>query len=200
MTRKRSHGISRATFAATIVIVSGGIAFGQQGHSGMAANPKPAQTAVPQHQHDMSSMSGMKHDPHQALAMAYEANLEIFAKALRQEATQAKTVNPEFARAAVAEMKRDFERMEQHHQDHMKTMDDSMKAQMAGMMKPMDAHHTAIQEHLAALDKEVQGSAPDSGSVSKHVAEILKHCDDMTRMHAGMMEHKMAAPKAQPKN
>ena len=123
-----------------------------------------------------------------------------FAKALRQEAAGAKTVSPEFARAAVAEMKRSFDQMQQHHQAHMKTMDEKMKAQMAGMMKQMDAHHSAIQEHLAALDKEVQTSAPDAKSISTHVAEILKHCDGMSKMHAGTMEHNMAGPQGHKMN
>jgi hypothetical protein len=77
----------------------------------------------------------------------------------------------------------------------MKTMDEKMKAQMADMMKQMDAHHSAIQKHLAALDKEVQTSAPDSKNISKYVAEILKDCDAMPKMHGGAMEHKMAGPK-----
>ena len=139
-------------------------------------------------------MMAMANEPHHVLAMAYKDNLVTFAKALRQETAKAKTVNPEFARAAVAEMKRSFDRMQEHHQDHMKTMDDKMKAQMADMMKQMDTHHSAIQEHLAALDKEVQTSAPDAKSISNHVAEILKQCDGMANMQGGSMEHKMAAP------
>ena len=144
--------------------------------------------------HDRMMMN-MANEPHHVLAMAYKDNLVSFAKALRQEAAKAKMVNLEFARAAVAEMKRSFDQMQEHHQDHMKTMDDKMKAQMADMMKQMDAHHSAIQEHLAALDKEMQTSAPDAKSVLNHVAEILKQCDGMAKTHGGPMEHKMAGPK-----
>lgn len=140
-------------------------------------------------------MMNMANEPHHVLAMAYKDNLMNFAKALREQAAKAKTVDLEFARAAVAEMKRSFDQMQEHHQDHMKTMDETMKTQMADMMKQMDAHHSAIQEHLAALDKEVQTSAPDAKGISTHVAEILKQCDGMAKMHGGSMEHKMAGPK-----
>ncbi len=58
----------------------------------------------------------------------------------------------------------------------------------------MDAHHSAIQERLAALDEEVQTSTPEAKSISNHIAEILRHCDGMAKMHGGSMEHKMAGP------
>ena len=140
----------------------------------------------------MMDTSAMKQEPHHVLAMAYKENLENFAKALRHEAGQTKPINPEFARAAVAEMKRSFDQMQEHHQDHMKTMSDQMKAQMADLTKQMDAHNAAIGEYLAALDKEVQTAAPDAKSVLKDVDGILKNCDEMSTMHAGAMDHKMA--------
>lgn len=182
--KKLSCVVTLATIAATILIVSGAAAISQQGHSGM-----------PQHQQGMMDMSAMKHEPHHLLAMAYKDNLVNFAKALRQEAAGAKTVNPEFARAAVAEMRRSFDQMLEHHQDHMKTMDEKMKAQMADIMMQMHAHHAAIGEHLAALEKEVQAAAPDAKRVSEHVTEILKQCEGMSKMHGGTKEHEMAAPK-----
>jgi hypothetical protein len=195
MMKKLSYVVTFLTIAATILIVSGAAAISQQEHGGMPPSSKQSQGKMPQHQQNMMGMSAMKEEPHHMLAMAYQDNLVTFAKALRHEANQTKPLNPEFARAAVAEMKRSFDQMQQHHQDHMKTMDEKMKAQMADMMKQMDAHHSAIQEHLVALDKEVQTSAPDAKGVSEHVAEILKHCDGMSKMHTGTMEHKMVAPK-----
>lgn len=195
MTKKLSYLVALATFAATILTVSGAAAISQQGHSGMPSSSKPSQGTMPQHQHGMMDMSAMKQEPHHVLAMAYKDNLVNFAKALHHHAAMAKTVNAEFARAAVAEMRRSFDQTQQHHQAHMKTMDEKMKAQMADMMKQMDAHHAAIQEHLTALDKEVQTSAPDSKSISTHVAELLKHCEGMSKMHGGAMDHKMAGPK-----
>jgi len=197
MMKKLSCVVSFATIAVTILLVSGAAAISQQGQSGTTPSSKQSQSAMPQHQHPqgMMDMSAMKQEPHHLLAMAYRDNLVNFAKALRHEANRTKPINLEFARAAVAEMKRNFDQMQQHHQDHMKTMDEKMKAQMAEMMKQMDAHHSAIQEHLAALDKEVHTSAPDSKSISNHITEILKQCEGMGKMHGGPMEHKTAAPK-----
>lgn len=185
--RKPSHVVTFATIAATILIASGAAAISQHDMSKMPESGKKSQGKM--------AMSAMKQEPHHLLAMAYKDNLVTFAKALQHEASQTKPINPEFVRAAVAEMKRSFDQIQAHHQDHMKTMDDKMKAQMAGMLKQMDAHHAAIQEHLAALDKEARTSAPDAKNISTHVAEILKQCDGMTKMHGATMDHKMAAPK-----
>jgi leucyl aminopeptidase (aminopeptidase T) len=195
-----SDVVTLAAIAATLLIVSAAPAICQQGHGDMPSHGAQPQGATPPHQHDMMEMSAMHQEPHHVLAMAYRDNLVSFARALQHQAGQAKTVDPEFARAAVAEMKRSFNQMEQHHQDHMKTMDDTMKAGMADTMKQMDAHNAAIKEHLAELDHDVHTSAPDATSVSQHVAEILKHCNGMSKMHAGTMDHKMAGPKDPMKN
>jgi hypothetical protein len=194
MMKKSSHVLTLATFAAAILVVSGAAATSQQ-KPGEMPHGKMAQ-----HQPGMMDMSAMKEEPHHVLAMAYKDNLVNFAKALHHEASQTKPINPEFARAAVAEMRRSFDRMLEHHQGHMKTMDmkamdEQMKSRMADMMKQGEAHHTAIGEHLAALEKEVQAAAPDAKDVSEHVAEILGQCEGMSKMHGGAMDHKMAAPK-----
>ena len=200
MMKKLSYKVTLATIAATILMVSGAAAITQQEHSGMPPSSQPSQGTKPHHQQGMMDMSAMMQEPHHVLAMAYKDNLMNFAKALHHEASQTKPMNPEFAREAVAEMKRSFGQMQQHHRDHMKTMDmntmdDKMKAKMADRMKQMDAHHSAIQEHLDALDKEAHTSAPDSKSIAAHVAELLKQCDGMSKMHGGAMDHKMADPK-----
>ncbi|MDP9263451.1 MAG: hypothetical protein M3O85_03915 [Acidobacteriota bacterium] len=195
MMKKLSYRVTLATIAVTILMVSGAAAISQQEHSGMPQSSQPSQGTMPQHEQGMMDMSAMMQEPHHVLAMAYKDNLVNFAKALDHEASQTKPINLEFARAAVAEMKRSFDQMQQHHQAHMKTMDDTMKAKMADMMKQMDAHHSAIQEHLDALDKEVHASAPDATSISKHVAELLAHFDSMAKMHGGAKDHKMAGPK-----
>lgn len=67
--------------------------------------------------------------------------------------------------------------MQQHHQDHMKTIDERMKAQMADMMKQMEAQDLAIKEALAGLDRVVQNSSPDSKNISTYVDDIPKNCD-----------------------
>ena len=200
MMKKLSYVMTLATIAATILIVSGAAAISQQGHSGMPPSSTQSQGTMPQHQQGMMDMSAMMQEPHHVLAMAYKDNLVNFAKALHHHAAMAKTVNAEFVRAAVAEMRRSFDQTQQHHQAHLKTMDEKMKSHMADMMKQMDAHHAAIQKHLTALEKEVQAAAPDAKGVAEHVAEILKECEGMSKMHGGTMEHKMDKPKEQKMN
>jgi len=151
------------------------------------------QGTMSKNQGGMMDMSAMMQEPHHQLAMAYKQNLENFAKALRDEAAKTTTVNPEFARDAVSEMKRSFDLMQRHHQDHMNTIDDKMKAHMSDMMKQMEAQDAAIKEALAGLDKEVQNSAPDSKNISNYVDAILKNCD-MSKMHGEMMKDPMAQP------
>ena len=51
----------------------------------------------------------MANEPHHALAMSYHQNLATFAKALHEQTMGASSVNVEFARAAVAEMRRSFD-------------------------------------------------------------------------------------------
>ncbi|MEO5937299.1 MAG: hypothetical protein ABIP81_08800 [Terriglobales bacterium] len=148
---------------------------------------------------DKMNMSTMKQEPHHLLAMAYKENLVNFAKTLRHEAAQTKPINSEFARAVVAEMKRSFDQMQEHHQSHMKTMNDEKKTQMADMMKQMDTHQAAVGESLAALDKEVQTATPDPKSVVKYVDGILEHCGAMSKMHGGAMDHKMDHKKTEHK-
>jgi hypothetical protein len=179
--KKLSCGETLAVIAATILIVSGGVTL--------------AQGTMPQHKEGMMDMSAMKLEPHHVLAMAYRDNLVTFAKALRQQAGNATTVTPEFAGAAVAEMRRSFDQMQQHHQEHMKTMSEPMKSHMSEMIQKMDTHKTAVEEHLGALEKEVQAGTPDGARVSEHIAEVLKHCDAMSTMNAGTTDHKMAGPK-----
>jgi hypothetical protein len=195
MIKKLSYAMTLAAIAAPILIMSGTAALSEQGNSGMPPSTKQSQGKMPQHQQGMMEMSTMKQEPHHVLAMAYRDSLVNFAKALRRHAAEAKTVDPGFARAAVAEMERSFDQMDRHHQDHMKTMDETMKAQTADMMKQMDAHHAAIQEHLAALHKEVHTSVPNANTITQNVAEILKDCNGMSKMHAGTMEHRMVGPK-----
>ena len=72
-------------------------------------------------------MAGMSKEPHHVLAMAYHQNLATFAKSLHERTMQASSVNVEFARAAVTEMRRSFDQMKQHHQEHMQAMNATCK-------------------------------------------------------------------------
>lgn len=187
MINTRICTISLAIISMLIPVTRTVAATGPQEQGGMP------QSKMAKNQDGMMDMSAMMQEPHHQLAMAYKQNLENFAKALRDEAAKTTAVNPEFARAAVAEMKRSFNLTQQHHQDHVKTIDDKMKAHMSDMMKQMETQDVAIREALAGLDKEVQNSAPDSKAISQYVDVILKNCD-MSKMHGEMMKEPMAQP------
>lgn len=147
----------------------------------------------------MQAMSGMMEGPHHVLAMAYHDNLVTFARALKTQVTQSTSVNLEIARPAVTEMRRSFEQMKQHHQAQMTMMGDPSKAQMTGqskaqmteMMKKMETHIAALDQHLTALETEVNASSPDPRKVSEHTTEILKQCDGMSAMSGKGKPHQM---------
>jgi hypothetical protein len=195
--KTRAYAVILVAIILTVLRVSGAVAIGQQEKGGTPQSSKPSQGKMPHHPPGTMGMdkSAMMQEPHHVLAMAYKDNLVNFAKVLHHEANQTKPINPGFARAAVAEMRRSYDQMLEHHRDHMKAMDEQMKSRMADMMKQMDAHHAGVGEHLTALEKVVHAAAPDAKGISEHVAEILKQCDGMAKMHGGAMGHKMAGPK-----
>ena len=159
-----------------------------------AQAPTPSAAKIPQHQEGMKGMqgmSGMMEGPHHVLAMAYRDNLATFARALRAQVTESKTVNLDLARPAVAEMRRSFDQMKQHHQAQMAMMGDQTKPAMSGTMQQMESHMTALGEHLTALESEVNASTPDPKKVSEHATEILKQCADMSAMHGKAKPHQM---------
>ena len=141
-----------------------------------------------QHQQGMSMMMNM---PHHVLAMAYRDNMLTFAKALRGRVAQSKTVDVDLARPAVAEMRRSFDQMRQHHQAQMAMMGDSARSAMSAAMKGMDGHLTALGEHLSALESVVGGSAPDPAKVTEHTSEIIKQCTAMSGMPMQGKPHNM---------
>ena len=147
------------------------------------------QTGAPPMQHDMSKMdmagmmAGMMNEPHHALAMAYMQNIGTFAKALHNQAEGTSPLNATFVRAAVAEIKRSLDRMEDHHGEHMKTMSEEMRSHMAAMMKDMETHRSMLRDAISALEKDVRADQPDARQVATHSAHVLMHCDEMSKMH-----------------
>jgi cytochrome c556 len=162
--------------------------------TGFAQTPTQSPAKMPQHQEGMKGkqgMSGMMEGPHHVLAMAYRDNLATFARALREQVTQSKTVNLDLARPAVAEMRRSFDQMKQHHQAQMTMMGDQTKPAMSGMMQQMETRLAAISDHLTALESEVNASTPEAKKVSEHTTEILKQCAGMSAMPGKAKPHQM---------
>ena len=182
------HSMIPAAASLLALLMSGAMA------TGMAQAPTPTTAKMPQHQEGMKGMqgmSGMMEGPHHVLAMAYRDNLATFARALRAQVTQSKTVNLDLARPAVAEMRRSFDQMKQHHQAQMTMMGDQTKPAMSGTMQQMESHITALGEHLTALESEVNASTPDPKKVSEHTTEILKQCAGMSAMSGKAKPHQM---------
>jgi polyhydroxyalkanoate synthesis regulator phasin len=136
-------------------------------------------------------MMDMANEPHHVLAMAYHQNLATFAKALHEQTARASSVNVEFARAAVTEMRRSFDQMKQHHQEHMQTMSAEMHTKMSGMMQQMETHQTELNTQLTALEQEVQSATPDPKKVSALASSVNSHLDAMSKMKQGGKGSKM---------
>lgn len=160
-------------------------------HEGHTTTKAPAKSA-PQGKmsHDQTMME-MAKEPHHVLAMAYHQNLTVFATALHEQTMQGNSVNVEFARAAVTEMRRSFDLMKQHHQNHMQTMKAEMQTKMSEMMKQMETHQSELSTQLTALEQEVLLSTPDAKKVSTLAASVHSHLDAMSKMHQANQSGKM---------
>ena len=151
---------------------------------GVPAQTEPQHGAQKPMQQDMSKMdmSSMMNEPHHALAMAHMENIGTFAKTLNTQAEGSSPLDAKFARAAVAEIKRSLDQMEEHHGAHMKTMSAEMRSHMATMMKDMDMHRTMLKDAVSALEKDVRADHPDSKQIAADSDKILKHLDEMSKM------------------
>jgi len=134
---------------------------------------------------------GMAGDPHHALAMAYHRNVINFARVLRNQTARSKSVNVEFARAAVAEIRRSSDEMTKHHKEHMDAMSPEMQDKMKTMMAQMAKHETEFNDQLTALEREVQLATPDPKKVSTLAGSLLNHVDSMSKMKHGARTNQM---------
>lgn len=151
----------------------------------------PAQEAKKDaHQHGSMDMSKMMQEPHHVLAMAYAENLATFAKALRDQVEASKSVDPDFARAAVGELRRSFDTMQQHLAEHSKAMPADHEGRM-GAMQAMNSHVSAIRQSLTALERESETAAPQASKISERAAEIINHIGEMSNSHGEHTGHNM---------
>lgn len=172
-----------STFLMTLVLCA---------FSAMATTAQGKKGMPPNHMDHM--MMEMANEPHHLLAMAYHQNLAAFAKALHEQTAKAGSVNVEFARTAATEMRRSFDQMNRHHQDHMRTMSAEMHTKMSAMMQQMETHHTELNTQLTALEQAVEATTPDAQKVAALTASVNSHLDAMAKMHPagnGKMKMKM---------
>ena len=184
MTRK--HSAAAAAAALVALLMSGASA------TVMAQNTKAKTDKMPQHQEGMKGMTGMMGGPHHVLAMAYRDNLATFARALRGQVNQSKSVNLDLARPAVAEMRRSLSQLQEHHQAHMRAMTSAnTDSAMPGNRLRMETRLTALGEHLTALESAVNASAPDYRQVAEHATKILNQSASMSSMPDKAKPHQM---------
>jgi hypothetical protein len=184
--RHKLHAVMMTAGALLALSFAGAPAFAQHEHHG---GQKPAQGQPQGQQHQGHDMTAMTQEPHHLLAMAHHESLAAFARALNKHASGAGALSAEFARDAVAEVRRNFDQMTRHHHDHMQTMSGAARAQMDAMMKQMEPHHAKMREQLEALERETGGERPDRRRVAEHAAEFVKHLDVMAQMHGGHAGH-----------
>ena len=177
--------------AVMIIFISAVVASAQE-HQHQHGEKKPsAQDAKKDvHQHGSVDMNKMMQEPHHVLAMAYAENLATFAKALRNQVEATKAVDTDFARAAVGELRRSFDTMQQHLAEHSKTIP-ADQGSHTGAMQEMNAHVSAIRQSLTMLEREIEAAAPQASKVSERAAEIIKHIDEMSHSHGEHKGHNM---------
>ena len=175
-----------------IMFISAVVAPAQEHQHQHGEKKPPAQETAKKdaHEHGSMDMNKMMQEPHHVLAMAYAENLARFAKALRDQVDATKSVDAEFARAAVGEIRRSFDTMQQHLAEHSKTMS-ADHGNHTGAMQAMNAHVSAIRQSLTMLEREIEAAAPQASKVSERAAEIIKHIDEMSHSHGGHKGHNM---------
>lgn len=148
----------------------------------LMAQEKTEKQKNPAQAEKMQKMSEMK-EPHQLLAMAYRQNILNFARTLRELLAANESPNPEFARMAAAEIKRNFEQLEKHHEQHLQKMtaNEEMRAKMSEMMKQMQPKHARLRETVAELERLAQSDAPDAKQMLAKTDELIGQMEMMPK-------------------
>lgn len=135
--------------------------------------------------HETGTMSHkeMMRNPQHMLMMAYHNNVMTFGHKLYKVAKQGETVPRDFARTAVAEMKRSIDEMERYRASAMAGA--PAGAQQSDMHKKMDQHLVSVKTHLRELEDLAKTEPVRSADVVKHLDEMWRECDEMV---CGMME------------
>ncbi len=128
---------------------------------------------TPERQHNMKSLEALPGGSHHAQALAYRDTLATLARALGAQVRGATTVNLAVVRPEVAEMRRRFAQIEEHHQIQVTMMGDQAKPPR---MQHMETRMAELGEDLTALESAVNAASPDPKKVAGEASEILRHC------------------------
>ena len=154
----------------------------------------------------MTEMAKMMRSPHHMLMKAHLKTMSEFARTLRDQAVKPTTLDVEFARAAIAELRHNLDAIEALRQKHMQGMSAEMKAKMEAMsaemkskmqmmMEKMDKDRTKLKDQVSALETDVQANTPDSAQVAAHTNALLKQLGMMSKMNGGSKADKKMGMK-----
>src|SRR4249920_1468945 len=104
----------------------------------------------------------MVSEPNYVLAMAYQGSMSAFADALNGQTVGGGAVNVDFARAAVAEMRRSFDQMKKYNEEYMKTISAEVRAQSTATMQALETQRAGLNAQLTSLEAEVKLDKPDA--------------------------------------
>lgn len=133
---------------------------------------------------DPEVMKQMMANPHHMLAMAYHDNLMTFSHKLMQMAQQGETVPRDFARTAVAEMRRSADELDKHRAEAMRGMPAGLKDKHLDVHKRMDQHLVSVKGHIRDLEQLTKQERIPSQDVMKHLKAMMEECEGMD---CGMM-------------
>jgi len=136
----------------------------------------PGKVATPQNQMTMVS------EPNYVMATAYHDGLNSFAMALHGQTVGAKTVNVDFARAAVTEMRRGYDMMKKYNEAYMKTISAEVRSNTAAMMQELETHRADLNVQLTALEKEVALDVPDTKKVATLATAVQTQLEAMSKL------------------
>lgn len=140
-----------------------------------------AQTAVAAPSHNMSTHQ-MRLESHHVLAMAYRADLDTFAKSLREEIKRTKTVDPVLAKSMLAEMQRSFFRMAWQHELHLQSLSPAMRAKMSAELQQVNQRGAQIVKELRGLKTDLQAGTPAAESVVLRLDDLIAQLDHLPKM------------------
>lgn len=178
-----------STIAMMLVLLIPSAAWAQHKHK-QTGQKKAGMTGM------KSEMSMMMKSPHHMLMTAHLKTMSEFAGTLRDQAVKPESLDVEFARAAVAELRHNLDAIEAIHEKHMQTMSAEMKTKMQTMgaemkskmqmmMEKMDKDRAKLKDQVSALETDVQADKPDSKQVTADSNTLLKHLGMMSKMDGG---------------
>lgn len=120
----------------------------------------------------------MMGSPQHLLMMAYHNKVVTFGHVLNEMAEQGQTVPVDFARTAIAEMRRGTEEIEKYRAHTMRNLPVDMKGG-SYVHKVMDQHLAKVKTNLRQLEDLAKSDRIQSQEVINHLQLIFEGCEGM---------------------